>query len=343
MKNKEWMIYGANGYTGKLITQEAINRSHKPILGGRSAERLIRLAEEMNLEYIVLDLSDNEKLYETISEFKVIFNAAGPFKYTNPPIVQACLKAETNYLDITGEVPVFEQNFKYHHQAIDKQIAIISGVGFDVIPTDCMAKYISEKILNPIELELGIAGDSGLSPGTVKTMIEYLPTGPLIRRNGQIINYNLEKRNREIKFSDKVRTVMPVTWGDLATAYRTTGIPNITIYMPYSKTMANLIGSIKFDDKNKVNRWIEENVFGPDEQTRQKAHSYIWAHVKNEKGEEAQAWLETMEGYRFTAVAGVRCIEKILEKNPKGSLTPALAFGKDFILELPETKRMDKL
>jgi short subunit dehydrogenase-like uncharacterized protein len=136
---------------------------------------------------------------------------------------------------------------------------------------------------------------------------------------------------------------MPVTWGDLATAYRTTGIPNITIYMPYSKTMANLIGSIKFDDKNKVNRWIEENVFGPDEQTRQKAHSYIWAHVKNEKGEEAQAWLETMEGYRFTAVAGVRCIEKILEKNPKGSLTPALAFGKDFILELPETKRMDKL
>jgi short subunit dehydrogenase-like uncharacterized protein len=343
MKRKEWIIYGAYGYTGKLIIREAINRKFKPVLAGRSPEKLKRLAEDMNLEYIHFELSDSEEINNIISDFKIIFNAAGPFIYTSAPLVQACLKAGVNYLDITGEVPVFEQNFKYNDRAIEKEIAIISGVGFDVIPTDCMVKYLSEKILNPIELEIGIAGESGLSPGTLKTMIESLPTGPLIRKNGQLIKISHEKKNREIKFLDKVRMVIPVTWGDLATAYRTTGIPNITVYMPYSKTLANLVKSIKFDNKKEIYEWIEKNVDGPDDQTRQNARSYIWAYVANQKGDSAQAWLETMEGYRFTAVASVRCIEKILQQNIRGCLTPALAFGKDFILELPETKRIDNL
>jgi len=339
---KKWILYGAYGYTGKLIAQEALLRGHKPVLGGRSAEKLIPLAKELNLEYRVFDLTDNDKLYKEISEFDLVFHAAGPYIHTSEPMVQACIKAGTNYLDITGEVPVFEQNFKYDEEAREKGITLISGVGFDVVPTDCMAKYVSEQIISPTHLELAIAGEGGVSPGTLKTIFEHISTGLLMRENGQLTKLTLGNGARKVTFSDKVRTVTPTVWGDLVTAYITTGIPNIIVYMPYSKTMVDLMKATRLK-KDKIQEWIENNIHGPDEFTRNTARSYVWARATNSNGQETQAWLETMEGYKFTAVAGVRSVEKVFELSPKGALTPALAFGKDFILEIPDTKRLDSL
>jgi len=346
-----WMIYGAYGYTGKLIAQEAKNRGHSPLLAGRSAEKLVPVAENFNLDYKILDLKDNENLVKILKKVDLVFHAAGPYKYTSEPMVKACLKTKTNYVDITGEVQVFEQNFKYDKKAIEEKVSIISGVGFDVVPTDCLAKYVSDKLSNPISLDLGITAMSNPSPGTLKTMLEYFHTGQLIRRDGELIR--LKKDNiRKIRFSDKERLVRPVTWGDLATAYRTTRIPNITTYMPLPKKFPNLLQSIGVsakdmneneESKKKVKEWIEKNIHGPDQVKRETYRCYLWAQVTNNKGENAQAWVETMESYRFTAVAGVRCVEKLLELEPIGVLTPALAFGADFLLEIPETIRIDSI
>jgi len=348
---KSWMLYGAYGYTGRLIAQEAKNRDHYPVLAGRSAEKLIPFAENLDLDYVILEMNNEDILAKTVEEFDLVFNSAGPFKYTSAPMVEACLKAGTNYVDITGEVPVFEQNFKFDKQAKDKEIAIISGVGFDVIPTDCLAKYVSEKIEKPTSLDLGITAMSNPSPGTLKTMLEHYDIGQLVRRNGRLIHLQKDLK-RKIHFSDKERIVQPVTWGDLSTAYRTTGIPNITTYFPLPKKFPNLLESIgssgkdmleSEESKKKVERWIEENIHGPDEFKRQTFRCYIWASASNDVGGQTEAWLETMESYQFTAVAGVRCVEKIFDIKPKGALTPVLAFGTDFILEIPETRRLDSI
>lgn len=348
---KSWMLYGAYGYTGSLIAQEAKNRGHSPVLAGRSAEKLIPFAKKLDLNYIVLDLNDDNILTKTVNEFDLVFHSAGPYKFTSAPMVRACLKTSTNYVDITGEIPVFEQNFEHDAQAKDNGMAIISGVGFDVVPTDCLAKYVSEKITKPTSLDLGIVAMSNPSPGTLKTMLEHYNIGQLIRRNG-ILKPIENEEIRKIRFSDKERTVRPVTWGDLSTAYRTTGIPNITTYFPLPKKFPNLLGSIGVspkellenkESKKNVDRWIEENVHGPDDFKRKTYRCYISASVYNDQGKEAHAWLETMESYRFTAVAGVRSVEKLFDVEPTGVLTPALAFGKDFILEIPETKRFDSI
>ncbi len=348
---KSWMLYGAYGYTGSLIAQEAKDRGHSPVLAGRSANKLIPLAERLNLDYIILDLENENDLINTLEEFDLVFHAAGPFKYTSAPMVKACLKSSTNYVDITGEIPVFEQNFEYNTQAKDNEIAIISGVGFDVVPTDCLAKYVSEKVVEPTSLDLGITAMSNPSPGTLKTMLEHYNIGQLVRRNGKLIPLENEEI-RKIKFSDKERIVRPVTWGDLSTAYRTTGIPNITTYFPLPKKFNNLLGSVgispeeMFEDKEskrKLEKWIEENIHGPDEFKRNTFRCYISASVYNNDGEEAHGWLETMESYHFTAVAGVQSVEKVFDIAPIGALTPALTFGADFILEIPETKRFDSI
>ncbi|MFX1326093.1 MAG: saccharopine dehydrogenase family protein, partial [Promethearchaeota archaeon] len=304
-----------------------------------------------DLDYKVFDLNDMEKISNVIKDFDLVFHSAGPYKYTSAPMVKACLKAGTHYIDITGEIPVFEQNFTYDKLAKEKGIAVISGVGFDVVPTDCLAKYVSEKIVNPNSLELGITAMSNPSPGTLKTMLEHYNIGQLVRRNGELVP--LERvEARKIQFSDKERLVRVVTWGDLSTAYRTTGIPNITTYFPMPKRFPNLLEMIGVsaeemsnneEAKIRVKKWIEQNIHGPDEFKRQTYRCYIWASVKNDEGVEEQAWLETMESYQLTAVAGVRSVEKIFDLKPKGALTPALAFGSDFILEIPETVRYDTL
>ena len=350
MTNKSWLLYGAYGYTGRLIAQQAKNRGHDPIIAGRSAEKLVSLAEKLDLDYRVFDLKDEEKVLKIVKEFDLVFHAAGPFKYTSNPMLKACLKATTNYLDITGEIPVLEQNFNYDAQAKENGFVIISGVGFDVVPTDCLAKYVSDKIPNPTSLEIGISSMSSLSPGTIKTMLEYSDTGQLVRRNGKLIP--LDKRyERKIRFIDKEITVRPVPWGDLSTAYRSTGIPNITVYFPglnipnvlkLSGVSAKEMNSNE-EAKKKVISWIEENVQGPDESVRQSNRCYISVSVSDDHGRSEQAWLETMESYRFTAIAGVLSVEKVFEQQPKGALTPALAFGADFVLEIPESIRYDSL
>jgi short subunit dehydrogenase-like uncharacterized protein len=349
MVNKSWLLYGAYGYTGRLIAQQAKDRGHHPVLAGRSAEKLVPLAEKLDLDYIVFDLKDEENILRIIKEFDLVFHAAGPYKYTSSPMLKACLKGKTNYLDITGEIPVLEQNFKYDAQAKENDLVIISGVGFDVVPTDCLAKYVSDKISNPTSLEIGINSTSDLSPGTIKTMLEYSDTGQLVRRDGKLIP--LEKRyEREIRFIGKELTVRPVTWGDLSTAYRTTGIPNITVYFPRLKNVPNVLKlsgvsakemNSNEEAKKKVKSWIEEHIKGPDESIRQTNRCYIWVSVSDDHGRNEQAWLETMESYRFTAIAGVLSVEKVFERQPKGVLTPALAFGADFALEVPESIRYD--
>ena len=345
---KKWMIYGAYGYTGELLSHEAIKRGHKPVLAGRSTEKLIPLAKKFDLDYVIFDLEDENKIFNNVKDFDLVFNSAGPYKYTNDPMVKSCLKAGVNYLDVTGELPIMEKNFTYDQQARDQDIAVISGVGFDVIPTDCMAKYVSEKISNPTHLEIAIAGiGGGASAGTIKTMLEYFSLGTLIRKDGQLVK-PLDKETRKIRFLDKERKVSPVSWGDLSTAYRSTGIPNIITYFPNLKMTGSLKSqgndkeSKKFNLKERI-KWVEEDIHGPDEKTRLRSKSQIWVHVINDKGDNAQAWLETMEGYRFTSIGGIRSVEKVFELKPKGVLTPSLAFGADFILEFPETMRVDAI
>ncbi len=339
MNNKKWLLYGANGYTGKLIAKEAVARGHKPTLAGRSKKKIAPLADELGLDYKIFDLA-NKNIDEIVSDFELVFHSAGPYIHTSAPMVNACLKTGTNYLDITGEIPVLEQHFKLDTQARQKEIAIIPGAGFDVIPTDCVAKQLSELIPNPTQLEIAIAlcTEVGcVSPGTLKTVFEYIAPNMLVRREGKLTKIPLGSGEKEVKFSDKKRQVAPTIWADLVTAYISTGIPNITVYAPHSKGIANMMKETKFK-KDKVDEWINENVHGPSEETQQTERSHIWGRVANEDGEKAQLWLDTMEAYRFTAVAGVRCVEKVFELEPVGALTPSLAFGSKFVLEIPETK-----
>jgi short subunit dehydrogenase-like uncharacterized protein len=348
----KWMIYGAYGYTGQLIAEEAVRRGHHPVLSGRSREKLIPLAERLGLDWVAISLDDVKILADALRQMDLVFHAAGPYIHTGDQMVRACLAAGANYLDVTGEIPVFRNTFSYDRAAIQRDIALISGVGFDVIATDCLVEYVANQVPNAAELEIAVAALEQSSPGTTKTMLEMIPEGGLRRREGELRPYRWGKGLKNIPFTHGERTVLAVPWGDLETAYQTTGIPNITAYLTFTRNEARLMRwvapvaqqvlKIKPLRRALQNR-VEKSVRGPDADRRRTERSYVWARAADLKGNEAQAWLETVEGYHFTAVVGVRCVEQVLAQHPVGALTPALAFGADFVLQVEGTQRFDAL
>jgi short subunit dehydrogenase-like uncharacterized protein len=350
-----WMLYGAYGYTGRLIIEEAVRRGHQPLLAGRNKSKLASLADQFGLPWRCLDLRAEAELVTAVSGVDLVFHAAGPFSITSEPMIRACLAGNSHYVDITGEIAVFENTFRHEDKARQKGLTFISGAGFDVVPSDCLARYVADQLPKAKELELAIVALASASAGTTNTMLESLPTlkkGSIIRRDGRYQHIPLGEGAKKVMFSDgRTRTVIPLPWGDLATAYRSTHIPNITTYMisPFPASMMRLfkLNRALFSIvpwRRLTQKLISRTISGPDENIRQSGRSYLYARAINEAGDSVEAWLETLEGYRLTAVTGVSIVENILAGiAPAGTPTPAQAFGADFILEIEGTKRFDVL
>jgi short subunit dehydrogenase-like uncharacterized protein len=346
-----WLLYGASGYTGRLIAEEAVRRGHRPVLAGRSREKLAPLAERLGLELAVISLEDVRGLVAALERLPLVLHAAGPFVRTSEAMVQACLAAGAHYLDITGEIPVFENTFRHDAEARARGITLMSGVGFDVVPTDCLALYVSERVPGAHELDLAISFGQA-SPGTAKSALEQLPAGGRVRRGGALQPWPMGKGLRRVRFADVERTVAPIPWGDLVTAWHTTGIPNITTYMALPRGTAQAI-RLTYPLLKRVlsveavrhgaERIIEARMHGPDETARSELRSQVYAEARAADGRSARAWLELPEGYTFTALAAVRSVEEVLARKLQGASTPARAFGADFVLSIEGCRRLEAL
>ena len=343
-----FLIYGASGYTGKLIVELSVKRGLKPVLAGRTESKIKPLAEKFGLEYLIFGIDDIEEVVPNITKFPLVLNCAGPFTRTAKPMVEACLIAKTHYLDITGEIEVFEMIKSYDAKAKNSEIIMMPGVGFDVVPTDCMAKYLSTKLPDATHLELAFTSVGGsISHGTVTTMVESLGNKGFIRENGLMNSKPTGYKGKWIDFGRLRQFAMTIPWGDISTAFTTTGIPNIETYAGASKSayylmklqfLFNPILRTKFV-KNLLQKYVDEKITGPNESHFQNGKSLIYGKVTNAKGKIIEGRIETLEGYRLTAEASVLITQKVLDlKGISGYKTPAGLFGHELILEIEGSK-----
>lgn len=344
-----FLIYGASGYTGKIIVESAIRQGLKPTLAGRTEGKIKPLAAQYQLEYMVFSLEDVNAVAKQLSAFDLVLNCAGPFSRTAKAMIEACLLSNTHYLDITGEIEVFELAKSYNKAAKENNIIVMSGVGFDVVPTDCMAKHLHDKMPDATHLELAWAGLGGnISHGTMSTMVENLGKSGAIRKDGKITPSPIGKIGREIDFGTKKLFCMSIPWGDVSTAYFTTKIPNIMVLSAVPKSayytmklqaLFNPIVGINAV-KNVIQNYVDKNIEGPNETIRDKGISLIYGKVSNAAGKTVEARLQTAEGYKLTAEMALIITNKILQnKNlPAGYHTPAELFGANLILEMPNSK-----
>jgi len=344
MADGQSMIYGANGYTGELIAREARHQGMEPVLAGRREERVAALADGLGLPHRIFPLDDPERIAEQLADIDVVVHAAGPFSATASPMIEACLSAGTHYCDITGEIGVFEHAHAQHQRAEAAGVALCPGVGFDVIPTDCVAAALKHALPDASRLALGFDTRSGFSPGTAKTSIEGLAQGGKERREGRIVTVPLAADVREIDFGDGPKTAMTIPWGDVATAYYTTGIPNIRVYIPTSPRMLKqarrlnpfrpllALGPVQ----RFLKRQLEKRVHGPGTEEREKQPTYVWGEAENPRGERYQARIKTANGYTITLHGAVMAARYLLDARPAGGYyTPSLLMGRDLITRLP--------
>ncbi|MDN5199840.1 saccharopine dehydrogenase NADP-binding domain-containing protein [Fulvivirgaceae bacterium BMA10] len=342
------LIYGSYGYTGTLIAEQAVEKGLYPLLAGRNESKTAFLANRLNLPYIAFDLDNSQTLHEVLDRVKLVLNCAGPFSETAKPMVEACIAKGVHYLDITGEIEVFEYIASKNNEAKEAKIMLMPGVGFDVVPTDCLASYLKQQLPDANELELAFKGANKISRGTALTMVKNIHKGGAIRSNGQIIPVPAGFKTKLIDFGKGERSTVSIPWGDVSTAYHSTNIPNIIVY---TFTNKGTIRFLKLSNKIKWllgSRWVQnflrnrinKKLTGPDTQTRNTSFSYIWGQVKNLEGKKRTALLKTAEGYRLTAEAAVLAMEKVLAGNIfPGFKTPSIGFGYDFVMELQDTER----
>lgn len=175
---RSWMLYGATGYTGTLISQHALERGHRPVLAGRSDPAVSALAEKLNLPHRVVALDDTAALHEALCEVELVLNAAGPFLRTASPLAEACLSAGVHYVDISNELQVFRTLYGLDPRARHANITIMPGVGFGVVATNCLARHVSDAVGGAEHLEVGTKAASGQQgPGVSATSRKTSPTG----------------------------------------------------------------------------------------------------------------------------------------------------------------------
>jgi short subunit dehydrogenase-like uncharacterized protein len=345
MAETTWLIYGATGFTGRLVVAEAIRRGLRPVLAGRSSDAVLALAEELELPARVFTLDSAEDVRRGIEGAALVLHCAGPFVRTSAPMVAACLALRAHYLDITGEIPVFEAVLGRDADAKAAGVALVPGVGFDVVPTDCLAAMLLQDLPDAVNLDLAFTGDRGSwSAGTVKTAIEAMPGAGAVRVDGHIVEVPLAHDVREIVFPCGRRTVVTVPWGDVSTAFHTTGIPNIRVYTGMSpqqivqmKKLARVLPAMRVTAVKRLAQWwVGRSVKGPDAKTRETARSYLWGRAWDERGLAVTRTMEAPEGYALTAMAAVECVSRVLDGRIKpGAWTPARAFGPGLAESLP--------
>jgi len=349
MKNNQFILYGANGYTGKLITELARDYSLEPVLAGRNENAIKALAAEHKLPYQIADINNPAELIKLLSGFPLVLHAAGPFRHTAKQMIEACLLTNTHYIDITGEIPVFEMAKTYNEAAMAKGIMLMPGSGFDVVPTDCLALFLKNKMPDAVHLNLAfVSQGGGLSHGTATTMAESLGEGGAARENGKIVSKPLGHKSRWVEILGKRFFVMTIPWGDIATGYHTTSIPNIETYTGIKPGIHKLL-KLQFllnpilrtsFIRNFVKKKINQRSRGPSPAARKNAYSLIWGETINKNGESIIATLSCPDGYTLTSRSSLLIAQKILNGNFRpGYQTPGSAYGADLVLEIPGVER----
>ncbi|HSL45841.1 MAG TPA: saccharopine dehydrogenase NADP-binding domain-containing protein [Anaerolineales bacterium] len=344
-----FLIYGSYGYTGQLILNHALEQGFRPILAGRNKKKLVAQAEKHNLDYRAFALHEKETLDSVLQGVDVVLHCAGPFVHTYRQMAEACLRTKRHYVDISGEIPGFEALAAMDGPAKEAGIMLLPGAGFDVVPSDCLAAHLKKRLPTANQFRLFLRGvGAGVSQGTAKSAVENMHRQGLIRRDGRLVQVPPAWNVREIDFGRGYNKAVSVGWGDVSTAYYSTGIPNIETYFAISPGQLSLLRAMRVIGPLFYNRIVKSilksgiNMFlkGPDQERRKTASAIFVGEVTDPNRGRAISKLITPEGYTCTALTTVAIMKRILSGDLKtGFQTPSLAYGSDFILQFPGVRR----
>ncbi len=346
---RKCMIYGAYGYAGQLVAQEAVLRGLNPVLAGRNREKLTSLAGCLGLSSRCFDLENKDNIALNLQGISVLLNCAGPFSSTCVPLVKTCIMSGIDYLDLSVEIEVFEYMASLEQKAWEAGIVLCPGVGFGVIPTDCLAAVLKEELPGAQNLALAFSSKSKISPGTAKTIIESLKYKGRIRKNGAISTVAIASKVRKINFGNEFTNTVSIPWGDVSTAFYTTGIPDIVVYCPVPKGAVIPLKFLRIFRfvltlemvQRFLKKQVQKRIKGPSHEELRARFARLWGEVSDGQGNIIQGRFTSCHPYLFTARGSVGVVEKLLNVDiAPGFYTPSKLMGPHYAKTISGTTRI---
>ena len=343
------LIYGATGFTGRLVAEEAARQGLRPVLAARSRDELERLANEVELSWRSFALDEPAQVRAGLEGIRTVLNLAGPFSATAAPMIDACHAVSAHYVDVTGEAAVLEAVAARDAEARRSGIVLLPGAGFDVVPSDCLAMHLKNRLPGMDRLRLSISGLTRASRGTILAAIEALGRGTLVRREGRIVELPRPPR-AEADFGDGPQPTVGVSWGDVATAWHTTAAPWIEVHFeatPALSAAAQAPAPVRRALRSRTSKAVLKSlarraVSNPDARQRARREAVLLGEAWDASGQRVVALMRTPNPYNLTAVTSLAVALRVADGAvPPGFHTPGAAFGADFVLDFDGVTRQD--
>ncbi|MFO1493785.1 MAG: saccharopine dehydrogenase NADP-binding domain-containing protein [Lysobacterales bacterium] len=343
-----WLLYGATGYTGRLIAEAAKARGHNVILGGRDHDTLARMAGALGVSFRVFDMGARDAIDKGLTGVRLVLNCAGPFSLTASTLAQACMRTGAHYLDIAGEVADHRALLRLDERAKEAGVMLLPGVGFGILPSDCLALYLKQKQPQAVTLLLAFSSGPSASAGTLATLLESLQQGGFVRRAGQLVAAEPGTESRTIDFGPgKHQRAVLFPWrADVLSAGLSTDIPHIQSFAAVPALLRFVLKNHGLFEQGFFRSLLESYVRrapeGPKPAERAKRKSWIYGEVVNEVGGRARAVVEGPDPYDFTVLCALAAVERSLSAAvPDGYATPAQILGSAPLRALPGVRVHD--
>lgn len=342
------MVYGATGYTGQLLVGELLARGVRPLLGGRSRDKLARIAERLDLDWRVASLDDEESLVAALHEVALVVHAAGPFARTTAPMVRACLRAGAHYLDLSGEAPPIAALAALDTEARRRGIMLMPGIGFDVVPSDCLAAHVARRLPGAVRMAIGISAIGFVTPGSAKAFLAYAGEPVRVRRGGALVGVPPGTLERHFDYGDGPRLSSAMSWGDTATAWYTTGVPDVTTYFESTPPLRAALSACRLFGPVLASRpwqavmraYADLLPEGPSAAQRASRRTSIVIEAEDAAGRRVVSRLRGPESYEFTRRIAPRIAVRALGGDLEpGFQTPARVWGPDLVLDVDDVLR----
>jgi short subunit dehydrogenase-like uncharacterized protein len=340
---ERFLLYGATGFTGKLILDRALAAGMRPTLVGRDPARLRALADPAGLPWRAAGLDAPGPLAAACRGASVVLNAAGPFADTALRVAEAATVAGAHYLDVTGEVDVIEALAERHATWRERKAMVMPAVGFDVVPSDCLAVHVARRLPGATRLRIGVSGLRLLSRGSAETLAREWGRATRVRRGGALCAVPPGSRQHAFDFGEGPVPCLLVSWGDVASASYSTGIPDVETYFVASLALrgalaANrLVGGLLAGPaaRDAISTWHRLLPDGPSAAERATVTTAVVAEAERADGTRVAARVRAGDSYEFTAASAVALVARVLAGEAiAGFQTPGRVFGPELLAGL---------
>jgi len=324
------MIYGAAGYTGRMVCANARAAGTEFVIGGRPQDeaKFATLASALGVQYRLFAIDDLAGARAALTDTAALLNCAGPFLRTAEPLMKACISAGAHYLDIAAELDSYRLAEILDKDASAAGVMLLPGSGGSVAMLGSLASHAAKRVVAPSSLCIALHVAGAFSRGSAISASENLAVQCLRRTDGILVERSADEA-REFDFGNGPAISFPVTLPDVMTIWHTTQIPNIETFVHVSEGA--------FPDGA-----IAAMADGPTLEQRESNRYRASVEVTGQDGKTFRSILDTVNGYTFTALAAAEAARRVLAgETCPGFQTPVGLFGDGFAETIADTSITD--